>query len=95
MLTEEYPQSNWAETARIWTETLREQDRLKQVTFETLQENERLKRLSNEAAQENLRLRRIVKQSKMVDVEVDKKKKVRGCEVGGDVVFLRCVAVTS
>jgi outer membrane protein assembly factor BamD (BamD/ComL family) len=77
-LGEEYPQSTWAESARIWTQTLKEQERLKRVMFETLQENERLKRLSNETAQENQRLKQIVKRSKTVDIEVDRKKRDQG-----------------
>jgi hypothetical protein len=72
-LAKEYPQSNWAAGARIWTEILKEQERLKRVISQTLeenekvkrlwsdalQENERLKRLSNETAQENQRLKRL------------------------------------
>jgi mRNA deadenylase 3'-5' endonuclease subunit Ccr4 len=77
-LAKEYSQSHWAEPARIWMETLKEQKRLKRVMFETLQESERLKRLSNETAQENQRLKEIAKQSKMVDVEIDKKKRGQG-----------------
>ncbi len=77
-LANEYPQSRWAEPARIWSETLKEQEALKQVMFEVRQECEKLKRLSNETAQENQRLKQIAKQSKMVDVEIEKKKKDQG-----------------
>jgi regulator of replication initiation timing len=72
-LTKEYPQSSWVEPARIWTETLKEQGRLKRVVSETLQENKKvkqlwndalkasegLKQLSNETAQENQRLKQL------------------------------------
>ena len=72
-LVKEYPQSNWAEPARIWTEILEERERLrramsgtlkddenvKRLWNDALQENERLKRLSNETAQENQRLKRL------------------------------------
>jgi len=88
-LAREYPQSPWADTARIWVEQLKEQERLKRVMSESLQENERikkqwnealqenekLKRLSNESLQENARLKKIVEQSKTVDVEIDEKKR--------------------
>jgi len=77
-LATEYPQSNWAEPARMWTETLKEQEKLKRAMSEALQENERLKRLSNETTQEKRRLEQIVEQSKVVDVEVDKKKRDQG-----------------
>jgi hypothetical protein len=90
-LVKEYPYSNWA-WARIWTETLKEQEGLRRVVSQTLrenervkhvwnnalQENERLKWLSSETAQENQRLKQIVEQSKAVDVEVEGKKKDRG-----------------
>ncbi len=88
-LAKEYPQSPWADTARIWVEQLKEQERLKRVMSESLQENERLKkqwndaaqenerlkRLSNETLQENAKLKKIVEQSKTVDVEIDEKKR--------------------
>jgi tetratricopeptide (TPR) repeat protein len=88
-LAKEYPQSPWADTARIWMGHLLEQERLKRVMFESLQENERLKkqwndavqenerlkRLSNETLQENAKLKKIVEQSKTVDAEIDEKKK--------------------
>lgn len=88
-LAYEYPQSLWADTARIWMGHLLEQERMKRVMFESLQENERLKkqwndavqenerlkRLSNETLQENAKLKKIVEQSKTVDVEIDEKKR--------------------
>ena len=91
-LVKEYPHSNWAGWARIWAETLREQDSLKRVVSQTLeenekvkrlwsdalQENERLKRLSSETAQENQKLKQTAEQIKAVDVEVEEKKKDRG-----------------
>ena len=88
-LAKEYPQSPWADTARIWIEHLKEQERLrkgiaeslqenerlKKQWNETLQENEKLKRISNESLQENARLKKIVEDSKTVDVEIDEKKR--------------------
>ena len=88
-LADEYPQSLWADTARIWMGHLLEEERMKRVMFESLQENERLKkqwndavqenerlkRLSNETLQENAKLKKIVEQSKTVDVEIDEKKR--------------------
>jgi len=88
-LAREYPQSPWADTARIWmqqlmeqeklrkgmSESLQENERLKKQWNETVQENEKLKRLSNESLQENARLKKIVEQSKTVDVEIDEKKR--------------------
>jgi hypothetical protein len=58
-LVKEYPHSNWAGWARIWAETLREQDSLKRVVSQTLEENERVKRLWSDALQENERLKRL------------------------------------
>ncbi len=88
-LIKEYSQSTWVESARVWAENLKEQERLKRVIFESLQENERLKRswndaqqenerlkrVSNETLQENARLKRVVEESKTVDVEIDEKKR--------------------
>jgi len=88
-LAREYPESPWADTARIWMEQLKEQERLKKGMSESLQENERLKkqwnetvqeneklkRLSNESLQENARLKKIVEESKTVDAEIDEKKR--------------------
>jgi len=88
-LAKEYPESPWADTARIWMEQLKEQERLRKGMSESLQENERLKkqwnetvqeneklkRLSNESLQENARLKKIVEDSKTVDVEIDEKKR--------------------
>ena len=74
-LAKEYPQGNWTEPARIWTGTLREQEKLKRAMTETLQENEKLKRLSSEAAQENQRLKDLMEQTKTVDVQIEEKKK--------------------
>ena len=88
-LVREYPRSPWADTARVWMENLKEQERLKRVMVDSiqenerlrrvwnegLQENERLKRVSNETLQENARLKRIVEESKTVDVEIDEKKR--------------------
>ena len=62
-LAKEYPQSTWAEPARIWMETLKEQERLKQVMSETLQENEKIKRLWNDALKENERLKRLANET--------------------------------
>jgi outer membrane protein assembly factor BamD (BamD/ComL family) len=67
---------------RTSVEALQENERLKRVSSETLQENERLKRASAEAArasaevlQENQKLKRIVEQSRIVDIEIDEKKR--------------------
>jgi outer membrane protein assembly factor BamD (BamD/ComL family) len=77
-LAREYPQSPWAEPARIWTVTLKEQEALRQGVSEARQESEKLKRLSNEAALENQRLKQIAKQSRLVDAEIERKKKDQG-----------------
>jgi tetratricopeptide (TPR) repeat protein len=77
-LAKEYPQGNWAEPARIWTGTLKEQEKLKRAMSENIQENERLKRLSNETAQENQRLKDLMEQSKTVDVQIEEKKRGQG-----------------
>ncbi len=58
-LAREYPQSNWAEPARIWMDSLEERERLKHTMLETLQDNERVERLWNDALQENERLKRL------------------------------------
>jgi len=58
-ITDEYPESNWAESARIWTATLKEHESVKRVVFETLEENEKARRLRNEALQESERLKRL------------------------------------
>ncbi len=63
-LAREYPQSNWAEAARIWTETLKEQEKLKRSVSEALQENQRLKQ--------------IVEQSKTVDAQIEEKRRSQG-----------------
>ncbi len=77
-LAKEYPLGSWAEPARIWTETIKEQEKLKRAMSETIQENERLKRLSNETAQENQRLKDLMEQSKTVDVQIEEKKRGQG-----------------
>lgn len=88
-LANEYPESPWADTARIWmghlkeqeklrkavSESLQENERLKKQWNEAIQENEKLKRLSNETLQENAKLKKIVEESKTVDVEIDEKKR--------------------
>jgi len=58
-LVQEYPQSNWAEPARIWMKSLEERERLRHTMLETLQDNERVERLWNDALQENERLKRL------------------------------------
>jgi hypothetical protein len=57
-LIKEYPQSTWAESARVWMENLREQERLGRVMVELLQDNERLERLWNGVLKENEQLKR-------------------------------------
>jgi hypothetical protein len=85
----EYPQNVSAESARVWMENLKEQERLRRVLSESIQESERLRRLWNEAlqesdkqkrrvgecTQENAKLKKIVEDSKTVDVEMDEKKR--------------------
>jgi hypothetical protein len=85
----EYPQNVSAESARVWMENLKEQERLKRVFSESVQEGERLRRVWNEAlqesdrqkrrvaecTQENAKLKKIVEDSKTVDVEMDEKKR--------------------
>jgi hypothetical protein len=71
-LTKEYPQSTWADAARVWMENLREQERLKRVMAEYLQDNERLERLWNDVLKENERLRRLSNESAQENLKLKK-----------------------
>jgi outer membrane protein assembly factor BamD (BamD/ComL family) len=60
---------------RTSVEALQENERLKRVSGEAFQENDKLKRASAEMLQENQKLKKIVEQSRMVDIEIDEKKR--------------------
>jgi hypothetical protein len=84
LLTKDYPQSPLADQARVWTEVLQENAKLKRASQEVLQENAKLKRASQEAhhevvklkrasqevLQENAKLKRVIEESKKVDLEI-------------------------
>jgi hypothetical protein len=88
-IANEYPLSPRADLARIFEDSLREQEKLKRAVTEsgqeaerlkrqlseTAQESERLKRRVSEVSQETARLKRIVEESKTVDAEMDEKKR--------------------
>lgn len=88
-IVNEYPLSPRADLARIFEDSLREQEKLKRAVAEsgqeteklkrqladTAQESERLKRRVTEVSQETARLKRIVEESKTVDAEMDEKKR--------------------
>ncbi|OPY68518.1 MAG: hypothetical protein A4E62_02033 [Syntrophorhabdus sp. PtaU1.Bin002] len=57
----EYPQSLWADQAKMWVDVI--------------QENEKAKRACAEVVQENARLRQMIEQSKKVDIEIEEKKR--------------------
>jgi hypothetical protein len=60
---------------RAYGETLQEADKLKKTSADVLQENEKLKRASAELLAENAKLKKIVEESRMVDIEIDEKKR--------------------
>jgi len=60
-LTKDYPQSLWAEQAKIWTGMFRENDRLNQMIDKL---NESVKKLNE-----------VIEKSKQVDIEIEEKKK--------------------
>lgn len=57
----EYPQSLWADQAKMWVDVI--------------QENEKAKRACAEVVQENARLKQMIEQSKKVDIEIEEKKR--------------------
>jgi hypothetical protein len=63
------------EQKKVATEASREASRLKRVSGEAFQEIERMKRNLTEMSAENQKLKKIVEQSKMIDIEIDEKKR--------------------
>jgi hypothetical protein len=71
----DFPQSVWSERSNAWIESLKEMDKLRRVSADAAQENDRLRKASAEVVQENQKLKHIVEQSRMVDIEIDEKKR--------------------
>jgi hypothetical protein len=70
LLTKDYPQSPLTEQARVWTEVLQENAKLKRASQEAHHEVVKLKRASQEVLQENAKLKRVIEESKKVDLEI-------------------------
>jgi outer membrane protein assembly factor BamD (BamD/ComL family) len=67
-LIKEYPQSAWAEQAKIWAQVMQESENAKRVAVAVSQENDKLR-------QENDKLKRIIEESRKVDMEIEEKKR--------------------
>jgi tetratricopeptide (TPR) repeat protein len=74
-LTKDYPQSPWAEQAKIWEGMLEEDERLDQAFRKLKEENEKLNQMFRKLKEENARLNQMFKKLKEVDIVIEEKKR--------------------
>ena len=67
-LLKDFPQSPWAEQARIWIAVLQENEKV-------IQSNEKLTQTNEKLTQANEKLNEMIEKSKQIDIEIEERKR--------------------